>query len=149
MRESCAQVSALQQREREREIQREREKEQERISQPYQRGREKDRDAEEQRDSKLEVKLRELQDKGLVRLEKTASGSLDIEVIPVTVVQTVPVSVTETGMKTNTFTLELSGFYSTDYFVLFIRINILFFIHLEDILPFLKSKTCLISCLTA
>ncbi|XP_026772511.3 formin-like protein 1 [Pangasianodon hypophthalmus] len=96
LRESCAQVSALQQREREREIQREREKQQERISQPSQPGREKDRDAEEQRDSKLEVKLRELQDKGLVRLEKTASGSLDIEVIPVTVVQTVPVSATET-----------------------------------------------------
>ncbi|KAB5553693.1 hypothetical protein PHYPO_G00041560 [Pangasianodon hypophthalmus] len=63
LRESCAQVSALQQREREREIQREREKQQERISQPSQPGREKDRDAEEQRDSKLEVKLRELQDK--------------------------------------------------------------------------------------
>ncbi|XP_017348031.1 formin-like protein 1 [Ictalurus punctatus] len=96
LRESCAQVSALQQREREREIQREREKEQERISHPSQLGREKSRDTEEQRDSKLEVKLRELQDKGLVRLERTASGSLDIEVIPVTVVQTIPAAVTET-----------------------------------------------------
>lgn len=88
----------MQQREREREIQREREKEQW-ISQPSQLGREKNRDVEEQRDSKLEVKLRELQDKGLVRLEKTASGSLDIEVVPVTVVQTVAVSLTETGMN--------------------------------------------------
>ncbi|KAG7334738.1 hypothetical protein KOW79_001334 [Hemibagrus wyckioides] len=96
LRESCAQVSSLQQREREREIQREREKQQERISQPSQLVREKDRDAEEQRDSKLELKLKELQDKGLVRLQKTASGSLDIEVIPVTVVQTVPAGVTET-----------------------------------------------------
>ncbi|XP_060758045.1 formin-like protein 1 [Neoarius graeffei] len=96
LRESCAQVSTLQQREREREIQREREKEEERQTQPSQRRIEKDRGAEEQRDSKLEVKLRELQDKGLVRLEKTASGSLDIEVIPVTVIQTVPASVTET-----------------------------------------------------
>ncbi|KAK3553208.1 hypothetical protein QTP86_031815 [Hemibagrus guttatus] len=96
LRESCAQVSSLQQREREREIQREREKQQERICQPSQLVREKDRDAEEQRDSKLEIKLKELQDKGLVRLQRTASGSLDIEVVPVTVVQTVPAGVTET-----------------------------------------------------
>lgn len=97
LRESCTQVSTLQQREREREIQREREKEQERISQPSQLGRQKDRDSEEQRDSKLEVKLKELQDKGLVQLKRTASGSLDIEVVPVTVVQSVPAAVTETG----------------------------------------------------
>ncbi|GAA6070685.1 formin-like protein 1, partial [Tachysurus ichikawai] len=96
LRESCTQVSTLQQREREREIQREREKEQERISQPSQLGRQKDRDSEEQRDSKLEVKLKELQDKGLVQLKRTASGSLDIEVVPVTVVQSVPAAVTET-----------------------------------------------------
>lgn len=86
----------MQQREREREIQREREKEQERVSQPRRQSVE-NRDAEEQRDSKLEVKLRELQDKGLVRLERTSSGSLDIEVIPVTVVQTVLAGGTETG----------------------------------------------------
>lgn len=97
LRESCAQLSTLQQREREREIQREREKQQEQVSQPFSLGREKDRDVEKQRDSKLEVKLRELQDKGLVRLQKTASGSLDIEVVPVTVVQTVLAEVTETG----------------------------------------------------
>ncbi|KAI5097155.1 formin-like protein 1, partial [Silurus meridionalis] len=94
LRESCSQVSTLQQREREREIQREREKEQERISQPSQQVREKGRDTDEQKDD-LEVKLRELQDKGLVRLERTASGSLNIEVIPVTVVQTVVTGVTE------------------------------------------------------
>ncbi|KAK2829645.1 hypothetical protein Q7C36_017635 [Tachysurus vachellii] len=96
LRESCTQVSTLQQREREREIQREREKEQERISQPSQLGRQKSKDSEEQRDSKLEVKLKELQDKGLVHLKRTASGSLDIEVVPVTVVQYVPAAVTET-----------------------------------------------------
>lgn len=69
------------------------------MSHPTQLVREKSRDAEEQKDSKLEAKLRQLQDKGLVRLEKTASGSLDIEVIPVTVVQAVAVSVTETGIN--------------------------------------------------
>ncbi|KAI4878563.1 hypothetical protein NFI96_021151, partial [Prochilodus magdalenae] len=89
LRESCAQVSSLQQREREREIEREIEKERERISQPPQVGRETEADKE--KDSRLEVKLRELQEKGLVRLERTASGCLDIEVIPVTIVQTVPV----------------------------------------------------------
>ncbi|XP_016385087.1 formin-like protein 1 isoform X2 [Sinocyclocheilus rhinocerous] len=84
LRESCAQVSTLQQREREREIQREREREQERLSQPSQVDRERNREASE-KESKLEVKLKELEEKGLVRLERTASGSLDIEVIPVTV----------------------------------------------------------------
>ncbi|XP_072549489.1 formin-like protein 1 [Salminus brasiliensis] len=90
LRESCTQVSTLQQREREREIEREREKERERICQSPQVERETEAVKEKDRDSKLEVKLRELQDKGLVRLEKTASGCLDIEVIPVTIVQTVP-----------------------------------------------------------
>ncbi|KAL7850256.1 hypothetical protein SRHO_G00196050 [Serrasalmus rhombeus] len=88
LRESCAQVSSLQQREREREIEREIEKERERISQPSQV--ERETEAGKEKDSRLEVKLRELQDKGLVRLERTASGCLDIEVIPVTIVQTVP-----------------------------------------------------------
>lgn len=93
MRESCTQVSTLQQREREREIQREREREQERMSQPSQVEREK----VSEKESKLEVKLRELQEKGLVRLERTASGSLDIEVIPVTVEKIV----TQTGRSTS------------------------------------------------
>ncbi|TSK28047.1 Formin-like protein 1 [Bagarius yarrelli] len=96
LRESCGQVSTLQHREREREIQREREKEQERRSQPSQLRRDRDRDTEEQTDSKLEGKLKELQDKGLVRLQRTGSGSLDIEVVPVSVVQGVPASDTET-----------------------------------------------------
>jgi len=48
-------------------------------------------------ESKLEVKLRELQEKGLVRLERTASGSLDIEVIPVTIEKVV----TQTGRITS------------------------------------------------
>uniref|UniRef100_A0AAR2J4P3 Formin-like 1a n=1 Tax=Pygocentrus nattereri TaxID=42514 RepID=A0AAR2J4P3_PYGNA len=88
------------QREREREIEREIEKERERISQPSQV--ERETEAGKEKDSRLEVKLRELQDKGLVRLERTASGCLDIEVIPVTIVQTVPgpatTDVTHTGL---------------------------------------------------
>ncbi|XP_059413662.1 formin-like protein 1 isoform X2 [Carassius carassius] len=93
LRESCAQVSTLQQREREREIQREREREQERLSQPSQVERERIRKASE-KESVLEEKLRGLEEKGLVRLERTASGSLDIEVIPVTIEKIVPQTVT-------------------------------------------------------
>ncbi|RXN03451.1 formin 1 [Labeo rohita] len=47
-----------------------------------------------EKDFKLEEKLKELEEKGLVRLKRTASGSVDIEVTPVTiekiVTQTVP-----------------------------------------------------------
>ncbi|XP_051569948.1 formin-like protein 1 [Myxocyprinus asiaticus] len=95
LRESCTQVSTLQQREREREIQREREREQEWLSKPSQVERDRDREKVSE-ESKLELKLKELEEKGLVRLERTASGSLDIKVIPVTVekivTQTVSVS---------------------------------------------------------
>ncbi len=87
-------MSTLQQREREREIQREREREQER--QPSQVNRERNREASET-ESKLEAKLKELEEKGLVRLERTASGDLDIEVIPVTVEKIV----TQTGRSTS------------------------------------------------
>ncbi|XP_073713232.1 formin-like protein 1 [Misgurnus anguillicaudatus] len=94
LKESCAQVSTLQQREREREIQREREREQERR--PSQIERENNREKVSDEESRLEQKLKELEEKGLVRLQRTASGVLDIEVIPVviekTVTQTVPVS---------------------------------------------------------
>uniref|UniRef100_A0A668AEM4 Formin like 1 n=1 Tax=Myripristis murdjan TaxID=586833 RepID=A0A668AEM4_9TELE len=40
--------------------------------------------------SELEQKVQELQDKGLIRLGRTASGGLDIQVVPVTVVEYVP-----------------------------------------------------------
>ncbi|XP_073695334.1 formin-like protein 1 [Garra rufa] len=93
LRESCAQVSTLQQREREREIQREREREQERLSQPSQVDRERNREVSE-KESKLEMQLKELEEKGLVRLKRTASGSMDIEVIPVTVEKIVTQTVT-------------------------------------------------------
>uniref|UniRef100_A0A668AST8 Formin like 1 n=1 Tax=Myripristis murdjan TaxID=586833 RepID=A0A668AST8_9TELE len=77
--ESCSQVSGLQQRERERELDRERERDRERLSKTSPQG-----------SSELEQKVQELQDKGLIRLGRTASGGLDIQVVPVTVVEYVP-----------------------------------------------------------
>lgn len=95
-------MSTLQQREREREIQREREREQERRpSQPSH----FDVEKVSEKESKLEVKLRELQEKGLVRLERTASGSLDIEVTPVTIEKIV----TQTGRSTSAKVLLVVG----------------------------------------
>ncbi|XP_070778577.1 formin-like protein 1 [Enoplosus armatus] len=76
LRESCSQVSGLQQRERERELDREREKDRERLG-----------TSTPQTSSELEQKLQELQDKGLIRLGRSASGGLDIQVVPVTVVK--------------------------------------------------------------
>ncbi|KAM9746575.1 LOW QUALITY PROTEIN: formin-like protein 1 [Menidia menidia] len=76
LRESCSQVSGLQQRERERELDREREKDRERLGTSV-----------GQSASELEQKLQELQDKGLVRLGRNPSGGLDIQVVPVTVVE--------------------------------------------------------------
>ncbi|XP_056258602.1 formin-like protein 1 isoform X2 [Seriola aureovittata] len=76
LRESCSQVSSLQQRERERELDREREKDRERLS-----------TSAVQTPSELEEKIQELQDKGLIRLGRSASGGLDIQVVPVKVVE--------------------------------------------------------------
>ncbi|KAF3699957.1 Formin-like protein 2 Protein Man [Channa argus] len=80
LRESCSQLSALQQRERERELDREREKDRERMS-----------TSTPQTLSELEQKIQELQDKGLIRLGRSASGGLDIQVLPVKVVEYVEV----------------------------------------------------------
>ncbi|XP_029013886.1 formin-like protein 1 [Betta splendens] len=79
LRESCSQVSTLQQRERERELDREREKDRERLS------------ASPQTLSELEQKIQELQDKGLIQLGRSPSGGLDIQVVPVKVVEYVQV----------------------------------------------------------
>uniref|UniRef100_UPI003AAC9D03 formin-like protein 1 n=1 Tax=Centroberyx gerrardi TaxID=166262 RepID=UPI003AAC9D03 len=79
LRESCSQVSTLQQRERERELDRERERDRDRLTQ-----------TSPLSSSELEQKVQELQDKGLIRLGRTASGGLDIQVVPVTVVEYVP-----------------------------------------------------------
>ncbi|XP_054614628.1 formin-like protein 1 [Dunckerocampus dactyliophorus] len=74
LRDSCSQVSTLQQREREKELDREREKERERLNV-----------ATPQAPSELEQKIHELQERGLIRLGRTASGGLDIQVVPITV----------------------------------------------------------------
>ncbi|KAM9394005.1 formin-like protein 1 [Pholidichthys leucotaenia] len=76
LRDSCSQVSTLQQRERERELDREREKDRERLTASV-----------PQTPSELEQKIQELQDKGLIQLGRTASGGLDIQVVPVKVVE--------------------------------------------------------------
>lgn len=67
----------LQQREREREIECERERE-----------RERDRDRSAQALRELEVKVQALVDQGLVRMERSSSGHLDVQVVPV--IQHVP-----------------------------------------------------------
>ncbi|KAM6966825.1 formin-like protein 1 [Tautogolabrus adspersus] len=81
LRESCSQVGSLQQRERERELDREREKDRERLI-----------TTTPQMSSELEQKIQELQDKGLIRLGRSASGGLDIQVVPVTVVEYIQAS---------------------------------------------------------
>uniref|UniRef100_A0A8C9YNW7 Formin like 1 n=1 Tax=Sander lucioperca TaxID=283035 RepID=A0A8C9YNW7_SANLU len=61
---------------RERELNRERERDRERLS-----------TSAPPTPSELEQKLQELQDKGLIRLGRSASGALDIQVVPVTVIE--------------------------------------------------------------
>uniref|UniRef100_UPI0037E8D08F formin-like protein 1 isoform X2 n=1 Tax=Semicossyphus pulcher TaxID=241346 RepID=UPI0037E8D08F len=72
LRESCSQVTLLQQRERERELERERERE-----------RERDQDRSVQALKELEVKVQALVEQGLVRMERSNSGRLDLQVVPV------------------------------------------------------------------
>ncbi|XP_071327693.1 formin-like protein 1 [Trachinotus anak] len=102
LRESCSQVSSLQQRERERELDREREKDRERLS-----------TSAPQTHSELEQKLQELQDKGLIRLGRSPSGGLDIQVVPVTVVEYVqapaPDSVTQPSTPSPASSLPASA----------------------------------------
>ncbi|XP_033826547.1 formin-like protein 1 [Periophthalmus magnuspinnatus] len=80
LRESCAQVSSLQQRERERELDLEREKDRERRGSII-----------PQSNSQLEQKIQELQDKGLITVTRGASGEVDIQVVPVTKIEYVQV----------------------------------------------------------
>ncbi|KAI3365015.1 hypothetical protein L3Q82_000951 [Scortum barcoo] len=72
LRESCSQVTLLQQRERERELERERERE-----------RERDKDRSTQALKELEAKVQTLVEQGLVRIQRSSSGQLDVQVIPV------------------------------------------------------------------
>ncbi|KAK0142669.1 Formin-like protein 2 [Merluccius polli] len=83
LRESCSQVSTLQQREREKELEREREKDREHFGQTAS----SSSSSLVSSPSELEQKVQELQEKGLIRLERTASGGLDIQVVPVTVTE--------------------------------------------------------------
>ncbi|XP_038134199.1 formin-like protein 1 [Cyprinodon tularosa] len=96
LRESCTQVSSLQQRERERELDRERERDRERLCL-----------SASQSTSELEQKIQELQDKGVIRLGRTASGGLDIQVVPVKVVEYVqsPTSSAQPSIPASTSTL--------------------------------------------
>ncbi|XP_036802252.1 formin-like protein 1 isoform X4 [Oncorhynchus mykiss] len=71
LRESCSQVTILQQREIEREIERERERE-----------RQRDRDRSAQALAELEEKVQGLVDQQLIRMERSSSGHLDLHVVP-------------------------------------------------------------------
>ncbi|XP_070407475.1 formin-like protein 1 isoform X2 [Nothobranchius furzeri] len=99
LRESCAQVSVLQQRERERELDREREKD-----------REFRRTSISQSPSELDQKIQELQDKGLIRVGCNASGALDIQVVPVKVIEYIqsPTPTTQSDTDTPSSTLHSS-----------------------------------------
>lgn len=72
LRESSSQVNLLQQRERERDLELERERE---------RQRERDRAAQALRE--VEVKVQALVQQGLLRMERSPSGHLDVQVVPV------------------------------------------------------------------
>ncbi|XP_028826728.1 formin-like protein 1 isoform X2 [Denticeps clupeoides] len=100
LRESCAQVAALEQREREKDLEREREREEAR-----------ERECERERDgnqecgeklstialSQLEQKVQELVDQGLIRMERSASGTLDISMVPITVLHSETPAVPQPG----------------------------------------------------
>ncbi|XP_051537954.1 formin-like protein 1 isoform X1 [Myxocyprinus asiaticus] len=70
LKEAHAQISQLQQKEREREMEREREKE-----------REKDRERSAKDLTELEKKVQILMDRGLIRMERSESGVLDLHII--------------------------------------------------------------------
>ncbi|XP_061087308.1 formin-like protein 1 isoform X2 [Conger conger] len=86
LRETCAQVTALQQRERERELDRERERE-----------RDKNQEKASKASTELELKVQELQSRGLLRVERSPSGSLDIQLVPVTLTEPATGSTNHTG----------------------------------------------------
>ncbi|XP_072299092.1 formin-like protein 1 isoform X2 [Eucyclogobius newberryi] len=83
LRESCAQVSSLQQRERERELDLERERDRERRGSTVQHS---------QTNPQLEQKIQELQDKGLITVSRGPSGELDIQVVSVKTIEYVQVA---------------------------------------------------------
>lgn len=72
LQESCSQVTTLQQKERERELQRERERELEREQQLATR-----------QLMALQRRVNDLVDQGLLRMEQSPSGVVDLQVVPV------------------------------------------------------------------
>nr|XP_015217577.1 PREDICTED: formin-like protein 1 isoform X5 [Lepisosteus oculatus] len=54
------------------------------------RQKEQDRERTAQATSELEIKVQELQDKGLIRVARSSTGSLDIQVIPITIIEMAP-----------------------------------------------------------
>ena len=72
LRESCSQVTLLQQRQLESELERESERE-----------RERGEDRSTQAPRELEVKVQALVRQGLVRMERSPSGRLDLQLVPV------------------------------------------------------------------
>lgn len=72
LRESSSQVTLLQQRERERDLERERERE-----------RQRDQERSLQALRELEVKVHALVQQGFLRVERSSSGQLDVQVVPV------------------------------------------------------------------
>ncbi|CAL8260933.1 unnamed protein product [Arctogadus glacialis] len=95
-RESCSKVEELQQREREREIERETEREKE-LERAQEREKEREREQDLQHSTQalreletkvqileqLESQVQVLVERGLVRLERTPSGQVDLQVVPV------------------------------------------------------------------
>uniref|UniRef100_A0A4W5PA64 Formin like 1 n=1 Tax=Hucho hucho TaxID=62062 RepID=A0A4W5PA64_9TELE len=57
--------------------------------------RERDRERLSQPSSELELKVQELQDRGLIRLGRTPSGALDLQVVPVTIIEYAPTPTSE------------------------------------------------------
>uniref|UniRef100_A0A673XEV3 Formin like 1 n=1 Tax=Salmo trutta TaxID=8032 RepID=A0A673XEV3_SALTR len=57
--------------------------------------RERDRERLSQPSSELELKVQELQDQGLIRLGRTPSGALDLQVVPVTIIEYAPAPASE------------------------------------------------------
>uniref|UniRef100_A0A8C7K3U5 Formin like 1 n=1 Tax=Oncorhynchus kisutch TaxID=8019 RepID=A0A8C7K3U5_ONCKI len=57
--------------------------------------RDRDRERLSQPSSELELKVQELQDRGLIRLGRTPSGALDLQVVPVTIIEYAPAPASE------------------------------------------------------
>ncbi|CAL1587723.1 unnamed protein product [Knipowitschia caucasica] len=104
LRESCAQVGSLQQRERERELDLEREKERERRGSSFLQPQ-----PQSQSQSQLEQKIQQLQDQGLITVTRSATGNLDIQVLPLTTIQYVQVPSSASSSQSESTAAPLSA----------------------------------------